>query len=143
VKKIVPVSDNEKVLYLVDEILNIQKTARLNKTKTYFFIDLDDSHYWQKEEIKEENVSEYEHEKQEEEIEIKETELIFFKARNSEKEVSEGNISFFFLPDGRKEFGLIYVTDPELNETYTVFINPHYTRPEIRKGEVNFQDIYY
>jgi hypothetical protein len=43
-------------------------------------------------------------------------------------------------PDGRKEFGLISIFDTDVNETYTLFINPYLSSPEILKGEVDFNE---
>ncbi len=44
------------------------------------------------------------------------------------------------MPDGKKEFGLISMLDPEINDSYTLFINPYLSSPEIFTGEIDFNE---
>jgi hypothetical protein len=121
----------------VDAIRQSEEYSTNNNRPVFFYIDLTANTFWMEEE---KQVTDDILPEEDDEITSVHTTLVFTKARNSFREVCEDTISFLLLPDGTKEFGLISILDPETEESYTLFINPYLSSPEIFTGEVDFNE---
>ncbi len=124
------------MLEIADAITASANRAVEQKAAVFFFIDLDENEYWTEDAVPETDGLPDE----EKEICPVTTQLFFTRGKNSSKETDSGNISFLFLPDGTKEFGLISIFDPETEDLYTLFINPYLSATEIYKGAINFDE---
>ncbi|MCM8761757.1 MAG: prepilin-type N-terminal cleavage/methylation domain-containing protein [Candidatus Omnitrophica bacterium] len=136
IKNIIPEEGNEKISGFVDIIEKSSRSAIEQKEKIILIVDLDTNSYA----VMPEKDMEREGDEDGEEAPLFFTNspFIFIKAKNSSTEVSTGLITFLFFPDGSKEFGLIFVKDME--DIYTIFLNPYTISPEVIKGEVKLEE---
>ncbi|MBN1445986.1 MAG: hypothetical protein JW957_07770 [Candidatus Omnitrophica bacterium] len=140
IKNILPSKDNEKILELADALRETAKYSAEQKQPFLFTIDMDAGTYTA--ELADYAYIDTQIEEGYEPPEPVRSSLQFVRARNSAKEASGGSISFLFMPDGTREFGTITSIDPDTEETYTVFLNPYLSEPEILVGDIDFNETY-
>jgi len=137
VKNILPEEENKKISDFVDVIEKASRRAIDQKQKVIFIIDIDTGSY---DVLTEEEMKKASDMKGEGLPPFTEAPLTFIRAQNSLGEVNSGRLTFFFLPDGSKEFGLISVRDIDNDEVYTIFLNPYTISPEVIKGDIRFEE---
>lgn len=119
------------MLRLAEAFINASRNAKEQNTAMLFFVDIDADTYWAERAIP----AQEDGQEQKSAANPVKSALSLIKAKNSTKEAFNGKISFFLMPDGTKEFGMLLAADPATGNLHTIFINPYRTYPEVFEGE--------